>query len=106
MYGGNPKNILFYPEEFATRVKAVCADGDPTIKGFVEECLENGSIDLGALLKYGFSTSFSYSDILEAESLNELRAKAEEMKEVYELSQEWKRLYEQQKKQAQFKDSN
>ena len=90
---------MFYPEEFATRVKALFADSDPTIKVFVEDYLENGSIDLGAFLNYGFSKSFSYSAILKAESLDELRAKAEKMKEADELFQEWQKLYEERKKE-------
>lgn len=96
---------MFYPQEFTTRIKAFCADKDPIIKGFMEECLEKGSVDLGLFLKYGFSKTFSYFDVLEAKSLEELQARAKKKREVYELEQEWKKLYKEQTKMTGPKNS-
>lgn len=88
------EKTMVYPEEFKAKVRNICLKQKQGTKiaEMVEESLETGSKDLGLYLKFAFPTVFSYQDVLEAESLEELQKKAREMEEGYKLYQEWEAL--------------
>lgn len=82
---------MFYPEDFKAKVKIVCPD-----KERVHQLLEDGDAHLGAHLSHAYKTSFSFKEILDANSIEELKNKANSMKEIYELFLEWQKLYDNQ----------
>lgn len=89
---------MFYPEEFKAKVRSVCCkDSDyPRVKNEVERLLAQGDRHLGSHLANAYTTSFSFMEILDAKSLEELQERAKEMKEIYELYLEWQKLFDEQ----------
>ena len=87
---------MFYPEEFKSKVTKACLSADKRLQEEVQQMLTDGDTYLGNLLSYGFSTTFSFQEILEANSLEELQIKAKEMQKFYLLSLEWRKLYKEQ----------
>lgn len=84
---------MVYPEEFKAKVRSFSLEQKPWVQELLEECLETSSHDLGLYLKFAFPTAFPYQAVLEAESLEELKAKARKMEEVENLYEEWLALY-------------
>jgi len=88
---------MFYPDEFKAKVMEVCSFGDESVQEEVQQYLEDGDSFLGTHLSHAYATSFSFQEILDANSLEELQVKAKRMQEIYLLWLEWTKLYNEQK---------
>ena len=78
---------MFYPEEFKAKVKRICHDDEEA-----QKLLENGDSFLAIHLSYTYEFTFSFQEVLDAKSLDELKKKANRMKALYELSLECKKI--------------
>ena len=87
---------MFYPDEFKSKVKEACSFCDESVQEEVQQYLTNGDLFLVTYLSHAFSTSFSFQEILNANSLEELQIKAKRMQVIYQLRIECLRLYNEQ----------
>ncbi len=87
---------MFYPEEFKSRVKKACFSLDKQLQEEVQQLLTDGDPYLATLLSHGFTTTFSFQEILDANSLEELQIKAKKIQEFYLLSLECRKLFKEQ----------
>ncbi len=84
---------MIYPEEFVRKVKELYPK-------YVQlhDCIDGGDEAVGLFLSVQSCNSISTSDVLQANSLEELKEKAIEQQKKHELYKEWIRLYCDQKR--------
>lgn len=78
---------MFYPEKFKKRCKEVYPWHEE-----LHKFVESGDHIVGRILEDGLADQISYDDILNANSLDELKERAKKGKEKELLYEEWRKL--------------